>query len=177
MSLIRLVARPLLASTFAVCAYTALKNAPALGETARPTTDRLVPKLEKALPQLPIPHDPVTLVRVNAGVQLLAAISLARGTAPRLSSTVLAASLAPTTVAGHAFWQESDPAARQQQLLHFSKNASMLGGLILAAVDTEGRPGLAWRAQHAGRTASRTARREAKHLRREAKLAAKSVTS
>ena len=53
----------------------------------------------------------------------------------------------------------------------------MLGGLLLAAVDTEGKPGVAWRAQHA----VGTAKREAKHLRREAKaqarLAAKSVTS
>ena len=53
----------------------------------------------------------------------------------------------------------------------------MLGGLLIAAVDTEGKPGLAWRAQHA----VGSAKREAKHLRREAKaqarLAAKSVTS
>jgi hypothetical protein len=48
----------------------------------------------------------------------------------------------------------------------------MLGGLIIAAGDTEGKPGVAWRA----RRAARDARREAGHLagtaRREAKLAA-----
>ena len=48
----------------------------------------------------------------------------------------------------------------------------MLGGLLLAAVDTEGRPGVAWRT----RRAARDVRREAGHLkasaRREAKLAA-----
>ena len=167
----RLLARPLLASAFAVGAVSALKNAPALAEKAKPVTDRIVPVIDKAAPQLPIPHDPVTLVRLNAATQLLAAVALARGTAPRISSAVLAASLAPTTVAGHAFWNESDPAAKQAQKLHFFKNLSMLGGLMLASVDTEGRPGLAWRAQNAGRAA----RREAKHLRREAKLAAKSI--
>ena len=41
----------------------------------------------------------------------------------------------------------------------------MFGGLLIAAVDTEGKPGVAWRAQHA----VGSARREAKHLRREAK--------
>ena len=109
--------------------------------------------------------------------QILAGVSLARGRAPRLSSTVLAASLLPTTVAGHQFWKESDPTVRTNQQIHFFKNLSMLGGLMLAAVDTEGRPGVAWRAKNA----AGGVRREAKHLRREAKLqsrlAAKSLTS
>lgn len=175
MSLIRLVARPLLASTFALGAVNALRNAPALEDKAKPVTDAVAPQLQKAVPQLP--GDPVTLTRINAGVQLLGAFALARGKAPRVSSAVLAASLVPTTIAGHPFWEESDKGAKQQQLLQFTKNASILGGLILAAVDTEGRPGVAWRAQHAGRTAARTARREAKHLRREARLTAKAVAS
>ena len=85
--------------------------------------------------------------------------------------------MVPTTLAGHRFWEQKDKAARAQQMTHFFKNVSMLGGLVLAGVDTEGRPGVAWRAQHA----VGTAKREAKHLRREAKaqarLARKSVTS
>lgn len=173
MTLVRMVARPLLASTFAIGAYSALKNAPALAGAAQPVTDRIVPTLQKAVPQLPLPTDPVMQVRLNAAVQLVAAISLARGTAPRVSSAVLAASIIPTTVAGHAFWAEDDEATKQQQLLHFAKNTSILGGLALAAVDTDGKPGLAYRAGQAGRSA----KREAKHLRREARLAAKTVTS
>lgn len=176
MTATRLIARPLLASTFMVGGANALKNAPALAAKAKPVTDRLRPMLEKAAPQLKIPEDTVTLVRINAGAQILAAVALARGRAPRLSSTVLAASLLPTTVAGHQFWKESDPAARANQQVHFFKNLSMLGGLLLAAVDTEGRPGVAWRAKNA----ATGVRREAKHLKREAKLqsklAAKSLT-
>ena len=45
---------------------------------------------------------------------------------------------------------------------------------MLAAVDTEGRPGLAWRAQHAAQHASATTRRTRRAARREAKLAAQS---
>jgi putative oxidoreductase len=30
---------------------------------------------------------------------------------------------------------------------HFAKNASIAGGLLLASVDTEGRPSLTWRAK------------------------------
>lgn len=169
MTLIRLIARPMLASTFAVGAVAGLRDAPALAARSKPVIDKIVPAVEQAAPQVSLPKDPVTLVRLNAAAQLIAALSLARGRAPRLSSAVLAASLAPTTVAGHAFWEESDPEQKQTQMFHFFKNLSILGGLVLAAVDTAGQPGVAYRAQSVGRSA----RREAKHLGREARLQAK----
>jgi putative oxidoreductase len=173
MTVTRVLARPLLASTFLVGAMSALKNAEALGAKARPVTDKIHPVLDKALPQVPVPSDPVTLVRINAAAQIVAAVALARGRAPRLASTVLAASTVPTTAAGHQFWKESDPAVRQQQMLHFFKNLSMLGGLMLAAVDTDGKPGVAWRTKHGVSNTVSSTRREAKHLAREAKLQAR----
>lgn len=88
-----------------------------------------------------------TYVRINGAVQVGAGLLLAVGKAPRLASTALAASLVPTTIAGHRFWEyEGDERTAQQ--IHFMKNVGLLGGLLLAAVDTEGRPGLAWRARH-----------------------------
>ena len=174
MTVTRLLARPLLASMFVVGGVNALRNAPALAKAAKPVTDRVRPALEKAIPQASaLPQDPEALVRINGGAQVLAGLALATGRFPRLSSGVLAATLMPTTAAGHRFWEEEDPQARSNQQIHFFKNLSMLGGLILAAVDTDGQPGLAWRARHG----ARAARREAKHLRREATLAAKSATS
>ncbi len=169
MTATRLIARPLLASMFVVGSVNALKNAPALAIKAKPVTDRIRPVLAKAAPQLKVPEDTVTLVRLNAASQLLAAGALATGRAPRLSSTLLAASLLPTTAAGHKFWTETDPASRANQKIHFFKNLSMLGGLMLAAVDTEGRPGVAWRAKNA----ATGVRREARHRTREAKLEAR----
>lgn len=175
MTVTRLIARPLLASTFVFGGINALKNAPALAAKAKPVTDRLRPTLAKAMPQVQLPEDTVTLVRANAVAQILAAATLARGRAPRLSSTVLAASLLPTTVAGHQFWTENDPAAKNAQKIHFFKNLSMLGGLMLAAVDTEGRPGMAWRAKHSAGTVRRTAKHLSREAKLEAKLAAKSL--
>ena len=175
MTVTRLLARPLLASTFVAGGVSALKNAPALAIKAKPVVDRIRPTLEKAAPQVKIPDDTVTLVRVNAGVQILAAVSLARGRAPRLSSTLLAASLLPTTAAGHQFWNETDPEAKANQKIHFFKNLSLLGGLVLAAVDTEGRPGVAWRAKHVASGARREVRHAAKQAKLEARLAAKSI--
>ena len=63
-------------------------------------------------------------------------------------------------MAGHRFWEESDPTQKKNQQLHFFKNLATLGGLLLAAVDTEGKPGVAWRA----RRAAKDVRREARHL-------------
>jgi uncharacterized membrane protein YphA (DoxX/SURF4 family) len=131
---------------------------------------------QKAVPRAPIPTDATTLVRINAVAQITAAAALATGRAPRLASTVLAASLLPTTAAGHRFWEESDPATRSNQKVHFFKNVSMMGGLLLAGVDTEGRPGLAWRARRAASDAKREARQLAKDARREARLAKAQLT-
>lgn len=175
MTITRLFARPMLASMFVVGGVGALRDAEARAAKAATVTDKLTPWAERVLPNAPIPTEPVTLVRINAAVQIGAGLLLATGRAPRLASTVLAASLVPTTAAGHRFWEEQDPASRANQKVHFFKNVSMLGGLLIASVDTEGRPGVAWRA----RRAARDARREAGHLaataKREARLAAAKV--
>lgn len=165
MTVSRLIARPMLASIFVVGSAAVLKDPAPAAAKAKPVTDKLVPALQKA--GLPLPNDPESLVRLNAGIQLGAALALATGRMPRVSATVLAASLAPTTAAGHRYWEADDPAQKTQQRLHFFKNLSMLGGLIIAAVDTEGKPGVAWRARRAAKDARREARRLAKdaHLR------------
>ncbi len=127
MTVIRLVARPMLASVFFVGAATALKNAPSLAPKASRVTDKVVPLAQRVAPAVPVPTDPVTIVRINAGVQIAAAAALATGRAPRLSSAVLAASLLPTTIAGHAFWREQDPATKNVQRLNFFKGVSLVG--------------------------------------------------
>jgi putative oxidoreductase len=176
MTLTRLIARPMLASMFVAGGVNALKNSEQMAQAAKPVTDKVVPKVQQLVPNAPVPSDPRTWVRINAVVHVVAGLGLATGRAPRLCALTLAGTLVPTTVAGHRFWEESDPGTKANQRVHFFKNVSMMGGLVLAGVDTEGRPGLAWRAKHA----ATGARREAKHLRRaarrEARLAAKSVT-
>lgn len=166
-----MIARPMMASMFVVGGVNAIKNADALALKAKKVTDRVVPLAQRALPAAPIPTDPATLVRINAGVQMGAAAALATGTTPRLASAVLAVTLVPTTISGHPFWEESDPQAKTAQRIQFFKNVSMFGGLLLAAADTKGKPGLAWRAGHAVKSARKESRRLARTARREAKLA------
>ena len=169
MTLVRRLARPCLATMFVTGGLDALRN-PA-GKV--PAADQVAPPIAAKLPYLP--EDTEQLVRINGAVQVGAGLMLALGRFPRLSSALLAGSLVPTTLAGHRFWEERDATKRAQQKIHFFKNLSMLGGLMLAAVDTEGRPGLAWRAQHAAQHASATTRRTRRAARREAKLAARTA--
>jgi uncharacterized membrane protein YphA (DoxX/SURF4 family) len=174
MTLVRLAARPLLASMFVVGGIDSLRTAGAKAGAAEPVTDRLVPLLQKLVPQLS--DDPTTLVRINGAVQVAAGLALATGRMPRLSSAVLAATLVPTTAAGHRFWEETEPGQKKAQRVQFFKNASMMGGLMLAAVDTEGRPGVAWRARRAAADVRREARVLTRSARREAKLARAQLT-
>jgi putative oxidoreductase len=176
MTAIRLVARPMLASAFLVGAVNALQNAPGLAPKASRVTEKVVPLAQRMAPGVPIPTDPVTIVRLNAGVQIAAAAALATGHLPRVSSTVLAVSLLPTTVAGHAFWREGDPATKATQRLNFFKGVSLLGGLLIAGVDTEGKPGVAWRARHAAKDVRREARHLARNARAEARIAKAQLT-
>lgn len=169
MTLVRRVARPLLAAMFVAGGLEQFKHP---GTTARTAA----PLLEKVGPRMGLPDDPELLVRANGMAMVGAGSLLALGHLPRLASSVLAASLVPTTIAAHAFWNEQDPAVRAQQKVQFMKNLGLLGGLLLAAVDTEGKPGLAYRAHLASDSAHRavrTTRREARHATRAAAREAK----
>jgi putative oxidoreductase len=176
MTLVRLIARPMLASMFVLGGIDSVRNAAPKVPKATKVTDQVPTVAEKIAPGLPIPTDPETLVRINGGVQIAAGLALATGRFPRLSALALAATLVPTTYAGHAFWEEKDPSAKSMQRIQFFKNISMMGGLLLAGVDTEGKPGVAWRARHAAKDVRREARQLAKQARMEARLAKAQLT-
>jgi uncharacterized membrane protein YphA (DoxX/SURF4 family) len=127
---------------------------------------------------LNLPNDPELFVRANGATMLLSGTMLGLGKLPRLAAMALAVTLVPTTYAGHAFWTVEDPAARAQQRTSFLKNVSLLGGVLLASVDTAGQPGLAYRARRAGHEARRQtalAKREARHAARSARRGAKNL--
>jgi uncharacterized membrane protein YphA (DoxX/SURF4 family) len=157
MSLIRRIARPMLASMFIMGGLDSLKNPRRLAERAEPVTEKLEPMVEQATSALPFHLDQSQLVVANGVVHVVGGAMLATGKLPRLSALALATTLLPTTLAGHRFWEESDPQARKNQQTHFFKNVSMMGGLLIASLDTEGRPSLAWRAKRGARHAREAA--------------------
>jgi len=141
MALSRLVARPLLSSIFVFGGLDALRHPGSKAKAAEAVTGPVTERLQL------LPSDPETLVRLNGAVQVGAGLLLASGRFRRVAALALIGSIIPTTFAGHRFWEETEEASRAQQTVHFLKNAGLLGGLILAAVDTEGRPSLGWRAR------------------------------
>jgi putative oxidoreductase len=165
MSPVRRVARPLLASVFFASGVDQLRH------PAKKVA--VVENVVGQVSQLPYvgDTDAATLVRVNGGVQLGAATLLALGRLPRTSALALAVSLVPTTLTEHRYWEAEDPAQRQRDQSHFLKNVSLVGGLIIAALDTQGQPGLGWRARNTAERARRAVRRTG----REARMAAKAA--
>jgi uncharacterized membrane protein YphA (DoxX/SURF4 family) len=138
----RTLIRPLLAGTFIFGGIKTFRRP----TSAEPAAARIgVPIASR----LGLSTDPETLVKLNAGVQVVAGGLLALGFFPRAAALTLAGSLVPTTLAGHRFWEEREPATRESQRIQFLKNASMLGGLLTAAVDTGGRPSVFWSSRRA----------------------------
>ncbi|WP_371682352.1 DoxX family membrane protein [Kitasatospora sp. MMS16-BH015] len=115
-------------------------------ERLEPAAAPVVRGLADRLPG--VPRDTRTAIRLNGGVQVAAACLLATGHFARPAAAALAATLVPVTWAGHRFWEAEDEQERAQQRIHFLKNLSMLGGLLIAAADTGSGPSLAWRARH-----------------------------
>jgi len=141
MSVIRFLARPMLASSFVVAGLDKLRNA---DDTAK----QLSPVLRRASESLPFKADEKTLARVLGGAQLGAGALLGLGKLSRFAATVLAVTSALNS---YVEWRSADistkegRSARKARLL---KNISLTGGVLLAAVDTAGRPSIAWRAEH-----------------------------
>ena len=101
-----------------------------------------------------VPTDAETFARVNAAVQVGGGLLLATGKMPRLASAALAFTVIPGSLGGHMFWTEPDPERKAEERRAFMTDLSLLGGLIIAAVDTEGKPSLGWRGRRAARKVS-----------------------
>jgi uncharacterized membrane protein YphA (DoxX/SURF4 family) len=154
MTPIRTAARTLLGALFVGSGWMALRHPDRLVPRAKPVTDRLSPALQAAS----LPTDAETLVKINGAVQLTGGVLLATGHLTRPAAAALAASVVPSTVAAHPFWTETDPQRRADQRVQFAKNLGLLGGLLFAAVDRDGKPSLAWRTRYATREARRAAK-------------------
>lgn len=169
MTLLHAASRTLLASYFLVNGAKALKDPKPLVPAAEPLADRIVPLVKQyAPPQVAnaVPEDVETLIRVNGAVQVFGGLALASGKGRRLGASLLAASLIPSTIAKHPFWSASDDEQKAVDRAHFLKNTSLLGGVLLASADTEGKPSLAWRAKKGGESIAKDTKKATKSLSR-----------
>ncbi|MEV5653026.1 DoxX family membrane protein [Nocardia sp. NPDC052254] len=151
--LIRHLARPLLASAFVVEGIDTLMHP----ESRTQAATTLVSHSEQRLPDsvsAKLPADPARVVRINAAVRVGAGTLLALGRAPRIAAFALAATVVPATVTEQDFWNETDAQQRAAKRTGFLKDMGLLGGLLIAAADTEGKPSLGWRGRRAARRAA-----------------------
>lgn len=145
--LIRRIARPMLSAVFISRGVDALRSPKPAADAARPTLE--------GLSKLPdpvgtnVPSNAEAVARANAAVQIGGGLLLASGKLPRLASAALALTVVPGSLAGHSFWSETDPQRKADERRAFLTDVSLIGGLIIAAVDTEGKPSLGWRGRRA----------------------------
>lgn len=164
--LIRRVARPLLAATFVANGVETLLNPKTKVDAARALLDKA-----QGLVPAAAAFDPVLVVRAGSAVKVGAGLMMALGRAPRLAALLLAVDLVPSTAAEYPFSADGHPDDRKAQQSRFLKNASLLGGLLLAITDTGGKPSLAWRAKHAKRDAKKSVDKLSRQARKRAEKA------
>jgi putative oxidoreductase len=169
MTISRRLARPLLSSIFLMGGWDAVRNPEGKVKRADPVAQAVATRVPG------LPQDTETLVRINGAVMVGAGALLAIGKYPRLAALALIGTILPTTYAGHRFWEETEEATRAQQRIHFFKNLGLLGGLILAAVDTEGAPSLGWRAKQRAERTSRSLQARQRGAARSGRMARESA--
>lgn len=159
----------MLASVFIVQGFDTLRRPDRVVKKAEPVVRPIADRVSF------VPDDTEQAVRLNGAIQVVAGSLLAIGWLPRASALVIAGTLVPTTAAGHRFWESTDDQERAQQRIHFLKNVTMFGGLLIAAGDTAGRPSLAWRSRHAVKAARHDVSLATKTARKSGKAAAKAT--
>ena len=78
----------------------------------------------KDMPLIPV------LLPAAAAVEILGGLSLLLGLRARIGALVLFVFLIPTTLVFHNFWAHSG-AEQMNQMLHFLKNLTIMGGLLM----------------------------------------------
>jgi len=123
-----LVARILISAVFVLNAFAII--------------DQTIPAKELAERGVPLGLVPLIMIsgRILEGA---AGIALAFGVFPRLAAFALFAFLVPATFVSHSFWLAAGTPAFQSQLINFSKNAAIWGGLLFIGA-TQRQPPFWW---------------------------------
>ena len=177
MSLLRFAGRTMLASFFVVQGAKAVMNPEPLVADADPFAKAFVPLAQKVAPASVagyLPEDTKTLVRITGVAQVVGGLMLATGIGRRLGAGVLGLSMIPHVMASRSS-KGSTPEEREIAKSQLLRNVALLGGAILASLDTQGRPSLAWLADDRRQRLAGDAERTAKHLTGSAKRTGRGV--
>lgn len=142
MSILRAVARPLLAAPFIASGADALARPKAHRERAQ--------RLDPVASKFGVELDETTsdsAIRSLGAVFAVAGVALAAGKFPRAAGAVLAAAQVPVALANNPVWsgKGKDRKERLAELTGLLGAAGLVGGALLAAADRDGKPSLSWR--------------------------------
>jgi uncharacterized membrane protein YphA (DoxX/SURF4 family) len=167
----------MLASFFVVQGAKAVMNPEPLVADADPFAKAFVPLAQKVAPASVasyLPEDTKTLVRITGVAQVVGGLMLATGIGRRLGAGVLGLSMIPHVMASRSS-KGSTSEEREIAKSQLLRNVALLGGAILASLDTQGRPSLAWLADDRRQRLAGDAERTAKHLTGSAKRTGRGV--
>ena len=167
--MIRLLARPMLASSFIFSGLDRLRHADA-------TAAQLAPVLAPLSAALPVDASEKTLARLLAGAQVGAGILLALGKFSRPAAVVLTLTAGLGTVVEYRTAETTTKENRAHRRNQLTKNIALIGGALLASVDTAGRPGLAWRTEKFIKSGKKTAKTQLKNADKSVRALAHDVT-
>jgi uncharacterized membrane protein YphA (DoxX/SURF4 family) len=171
MNLLRAAARTMLAGYFVVNGVKALKDPTPYASDQERFASTVVPLARKVAPAdvaTAIPEDAETLARITGGLQVAGGTAMIIGKGRRLGAGLIALSMVPQLIGFSAkgLTPEQKALARDTLL----KNIALLGGALIAVGDTEGRPGLAWRAHDSATKLSRNVEQKRRALGKDAEL-------
>lgn len=140
MSIVRSLARPLLAAPFIYEGVQTFQQ-PERVLAGLPVS---FADVDAQLAKTSVPADAETILKVAGGVAAVAGTALALNKVPRVAALAL---LATTSVglAGRKRVWELEGTERLEELKAIAGDLGLLGGVLLAAVDTDGKPSLAYR--------------------------------
>lgn len=172
MSLLRAAARTMLAGYFVVNGVKALKDPELYAAEQERFASKVVPLARKVAPAeiaTALPDDTETLARISGGLQVAGGVGMILGKGRRIGAGFLALSMLPQLVgySTKGLPPQERSAARNELL----KNIALLGGALIAFGDTEGRPGLTWRAHDQAAKLSKSVGHTRKSLGKDAELA------
>lgn len=150
--MIRKIARPMLASVFVIDGVETVMNPAGRkdgAESALAQVRAALPRQYRAF----LPKDPETAAQLVGGIKAGAGSLFALGKAPRTSATLLAATTLPSLLGRNAFWDTDDEDEKARRRTGALTDMALAGGVLLASVDTAGKPDMKWRAQNAARVA------------------------
>ena len=92
-----------------------------------------IPKFSDTAAEMVSEGIPMPKIMLGGAIVFLVAgsLSVAAGFKARIGATLLLVFLLLVTYFFHDFWTQEDPMARQEQMIQFMKNASMMGAMLL----------------------------------------------